>query len=154
MFGPPPFLLAALCVMLAYLRLRKGQGYPGDMPTQNAKKLGRLLEKHRKALGLSQEKLGAKVGLPASTILRLERGEFKAPSPEKLQRLAVALEVDFEDLFALAGYGTPEGLPGLPIYLRQKFDDLSDDGVARVERYVERLRKEEEQGGPSGKSRR
>lgn len=121
------------------------------MSTPNAKKLGRILEKHRKDRGLSQEKLGVLVKLPASTILRLERGEFKAPSPEKLQRLAVALEVDFEDLFALAGYGTPEGLPGLPIYLRQKFDDLSDDGVARVERYVERLRKEEERGGPSGK---
>lgn len=140
-----------LCPTLAYLRLRKGFRYPGDMSTQNAKKLGRFIERHRKEQGLSQEALGAKVGLPGSTIFRLERGEFKAPSPEKLQRLAGALQVDFEDLFTLAGYATPEGLPGLPVYLRRKFDDLSDEGVERVERYVERLRRQEGKGGRDGK---
>ena len=96
------------------------------MSSQNAKKLGRFIEKHRKQQGISQETLGEMAGLPGSTIFRIERGEFKAPSPEKLQRIAVALEVDFEDLFSLAGYATPEGLPGLPVYLREKFDDLRE----------------------------
>lgn len=120
------------------------------MSTRNAKKLGAFIKRHRKQRGLSQEKLGGLVGLPGSTIFRLERGEFKAPSPEKLQRLAGALEVDFEDLFTLAGYATP-GLPGLPVYLRRKFDDISDEEVARVERYVQRLRKNEARGGGDAK---
>lgn len=124
------------------------------MSTRNAKKLGRYIAARRGERGLSQEKLGAIVGLPGSTIFRLERGEFKAPSPEKLQRLASALEVDFEDLFTLAGYSTPEGLPGLPVYLRRKFDDLSESEVERVERYVERLRKQEAKGGSRAKPRR
>lgn len=122
------------------------------MSTRNAKKLGRFIAKRRQERGLSQEKLGAIVGLPGSTIFRLERGEFKAPSPEKLQRLARALEVDFEDLFTLAGYATPE-LPGLPVFLRRKFDDLSDEEVERVERYVEKLRKQEPKGGGRAKPR-
>jgi transcriptional regulator with XRE-family HTH domain len=112
------------------------------MSTENAKELGAFITRHRKAKGLTQPQLGDLVGLPDSTILRIERGEFKAPSPEKLQRIARALEIDFEDLFVLAGYATPEGLPGLPVYLREKYDDLSDEGVARVERYVEKLRKQ------------
>jgi len=116
------------------------------MLTANARKLGAFIKRHRTQRGLSQEKLGAEVGLPASTILRLERGEFKAPSPEKLQRLAGALGVEFEDLFTLAGYATP-GVPGLPVYLRRKFDDLSDDDVAKVERYVKRLRTHDAKGG-------
>lgn len=123
------------------------------MSTANAKKLGAAIKRHREERGLSQEKLGALVRLPASTILRLERGEFKAPSPEKLQRIARALEVDFEDLFGLA-YQTPDDLPGLPVYLRQKFDDLSDEGVERVERYVELTRKKEQRGGDRAKRRR
>lgn len=124
------------------------------MSTQDAKKLGHFIAARRTEQGLSQEKLGALAGLPGSTIFRLERGEFKAPSPEKLQRLAGALEVDFEDLFTLAGYQAPEGLPGLPVYLRRKFDDLSDEEVERVERYVERLRKPEAKGGSRAKPRR
>lgn len=133
--------------MLASLRLRNEVRYYEGMSNANAKKLGAFIREHRTAQGLSQEKLGKRAGVPGSTILRLERGEFAAPSPEKLQRLARALDVDFEDLFNLAGYATPEGLPGLPVYLRQKFDDLSDEGLAKVERYVQTLRKREAKGG-------
>lgn len=120
------------------------------MSSANAKKLGGAIKRHRKAKGLSQERLGAAVGLPGSTIFRLERGEFKAPSPEKLQRIARTLEVEFEELFELAGYATP-GVPEVPVYLRRKFDDLSDDGLAKVERYIERIRKQEGKGGGSAK---
>lgn len=89
--------------------------------------------------------------MPDSTIYRLERGEFKLPKPDTLQRIARALEVDFEELFELAGYDAP-GLPEVPVYLRRKFDDLSEEGAAKVERYIERVRKQE--GGDGAKRRR
>lgn len=112
------------------------------MSTANAKKLGAAIKRHRKAKGLTQPALAAAIGVPDSTIYRLERGEFTAPSPEKLQRIARTLDVEFEELFELAGYATP-GLPAVPVYLRRKFDDLSDEGATKVERYIERIRKQE-----------
>jgi transcriptional regulator with XRE-family HTH domain len=120
------------------------------MSTANAKKLGAAIKRHRKAKGLTQPALAEAIGVPPSTIYRLERGEFKLPKPEKLQRIARALDVEFEELFEVAGYEAP-GLPEVPVYLRRKFDDLSDDGLAKVERYIERVRNQETKGGAGGK---
>ena len=111
------------------------------MSTANAKKLAAAIKRHRKARGLSQYTLAARVGVPDSTIYRLERGEFKLPKPETLQRIARALDVEFEELFELAGYEAP-GLPEVPVYLRRKLD-LSDEGQSKVERYIERVRRQE-----------
>jgi transcriptional regulator with XRE-family HTH domain len=111
------------------------------MSTGNAKKVAAAIKRHRKAKGLSQYALAAAVGVPDSTIYRLERGEFKLPKADTLQRIARALDVDFEELFELAGYDAP-GLPEVPVYLRRKFD-LSDEAQAKVERYIERIRKQE-----------
>ena len=119
------------------------------MSSANAKKLGTAIKRYRTAKGLSQERLGEAVGLPGSTIFRLERGEFKAPSPEKLQRLAGTLDAEYEELFELAGYATP-GLPELPVYLRRK-GDLSEEAQAKVARYVERIKRQEQQGGGDAK---
>ena len=115
------------------------------MSTASARKLGAAIRRHRKAKGLTQPELASAVGVPDSTIYRLERGEFKVPRPEKLQRIAGALEVEFEELYELAGYATP-GLPEVPVYLRRKLE-LSDEGLEKVERYIERIRKHEGGGG-------
>lgn len=120
------------------------------MSSTNAKKLGAAIKRHRKAKGLTQPALATAVGVPDSTIYRLERGEFKVPRPEKLQRIARALDVEFEELYELAGYAAP-GLPEVPVYLRRKFDDLSDEGLSKVERYIERIRKQETKGGLDAK---
>jgi transcriptional regulator with XRE-family HTH domain len=116
------------------------------MSTANAKKLGAAIKRHRKAKGLTQPALAKAVGVPPSTIYRLERGEFKLPKAEKLQRIARALDVEFEELFEIAGYEAP-GLPEVPVYLRRKFDDLSDEDLAKVERYIARIRNQETQRG-------
>ena len=118
------------------------------MSSADARKLGAAIRRHRKAKKLSQPELAKAVAVPDSTIYRLERGEFKVPRPEKLQRIAKALDVEFEDLYELAGYATP-GLPEVPVYLRRKFEDLSDEGATKVERYIERIRKQE--GGSDAK---
>ena len=117
------------------------------MSSASAKKVAAAIKRHRKAKGMSQYTLARAVGVPDSTIYRLERGEFKLPKPDMLQRLASVLDVEFEELFELAGYDAP-GLPEVPVYLRRKFD-LSDAAQAKVERYIERIRKQE--GGSSGK---
>jgi len=118
------------------------------MSSANARKLGAAIRRHRKAKRLTQPELAVAVRVPDSTIYRLERGDFKLPRPEKLQRIARALDMDFEELYDLAGYGSP-ALPEVPVYLRRKFDDLSDEGAAKVERYIERVRNQE--GGGDAK---
>ena len=114
------------------------------MPPTSAKKLGAFIKRHRKERGLSLEAVAQEVKVPRSTIFRMERGEFGSPDPEKLQRLATALDVDFEELFTLAGHVAPD--PGLQPYLRRKYD-LSDEAIEKAERYLERLR-HDDQGGP------
>ena len=88
---------------------------------------------------------------PAPTIMRLERGEFGRPDPEKLQRIARALDLDARDLFALAGYVPSDGLPNFGPYLEAKYgDELSASARKELERHFERLRKKRGQGGRRG----
>src|SRR5437588_4988766 len=111
------------------------------MSTANSRKVGNAIKRYRKKKKLTQPELAAAIGVPDSTIYRLERGEFKLPKPDTLQRIARALDVDFEELFELAGYDAP-GLPEVPVYLRRKLN-LSADAQPKVERYIERVSKHE-----------
>jgi transcriptional regulator with XRE-family HTH domain len=119
-------------------------------PTQ-AKKLGAVIRAARKTVGLSQLGLGEEVGVPNSTILRLERGENLNPRPDLLADIANALQVDLADLFALAGYSAPRQLPNLQPYLRTKYRDLSERDIAEITKYAERLMKQRgiDPGGPA-----
>lgn len=109
--------------------------------TPNLPTLGEFIVQHRTKLGMSQSALASEVGVPRSTMLRLETGAIERPDPEKLQRLARALDIDAEDLFELAGY-TPDGaLPSFGPYLRRKFD-LPIEARDRMEKYLTRIRKE------------
>jgi transcriptional regulator with XRE-family HTH domain len=67
----------------------------------------------------------------------LENGHYLTPSPDRLQRLADVLGVDFEDLYALASYDRPERLPSFGPYLRARYDELPDDVIADVEAYFQ-----------------
>lgn len=80
--------------------------------------LGKTITKHREAAGLSIAECARRTKVAKSLLLYWERDE-KMPTPSSLQRLAAALHLDFEDLFALADYASPN-LPALPTYLRKK----------------------------------
>ena len=58
---------------------------------------GDRLRRTRLAAGLSQVKLAATVGVASHHVGRWERGDVQ-PSPETLQQLAYALDVDVESL--------------------------------------------------------
>lgn len=120
------------------------------MPS-NLKALGKLIARERARQGLSLETLGNAAGGTRTTIMRLERGEFGRPDPEKLQRIARALDLDVEDLFALAGYVPSDGLPGFGPYLETKYgDELSASARKELERHFNRLRKKPKAGGRRG----
>lgn len=119
----------------------------------NLKTLGKLIARERARQGLSLETLGNAAGGTRTTIMRLERGEFGRPDPEKLQRIARALDLNAGDLFALAGYRPSDDLPSLDPYLQVMFEDLSAKDRKDIERYVEQKRAKRREGGRRGSAR-
>ena len=61
------------------------------------------IKKRRKALGISQEKLAEKVSTSTHYIGQIEQ-KNKFPSPEMMERIAAALEIDTPKLFSMASY--------------------------------------------------
>jgi transcriptional regulator with XRE-family HTH domain len=111
------------------------------MSQTQLKALGRVIARERAKAKLTQRGLAEKAGVTHPTILRMERGDFKRPDPEKLQRIAHALNLGAGDFFALAGYVHADHLPSLGPYLRTKFEgDLSAKDRKDIERYVEQKR--------------
>ena len=120
------------------------------MPS-NLKALGKIIARERARQGLSLETLGNAAGGTRTTIMRLERGEFGRPDPEKLQRIAHALDLDDRDLFALAGYFPSGGLPSFGPYLEARYgDELSASARKELERQFNQLRKQSRSGGKRG----
>lgn len=117
--------------------------------------LGRLIARERAKAKLTQRGLAEKAGVTHPTILRLERGEFGRPDPEKLQRIAQALKLGAGDFFALVGYMHADHLPSLDRYLQVMFgDELSAKDRKDTECYVEQKRAERRKEGHGESARR
>ena len=108
------------------------------MEPDRATALGQFLRARREELGLSTRQLSALARVNDVTIVRIERGEFAAPRPDKLSRLAEALGVRLSDVFAMADYVAPNELPTLSPYLQVKYPRLPDEAVAAIGRYAAR----------------
>lgn len=101
-----------------------------------------FLTAHREALGLSMNQLAKQVGVTRSNIHYWESAEG-LPQPTVLEPLARALKVSYEDLFALAGYAHPEGLPEPEPYLRAKFPGMSKRKLAEAKRLFDEIENQE-----------
>lgn len=66
--------------------------------------LGKYIAEQRKARGLTQEQLGLLTGLGRGYIAPLETGKIVKPSADVFLRIAKALHIKPEELFAIAGY--------------------------------------------------
>ncbi len=103
--------------------------------------LGRSIRMAREAKRLSTNQLAEAIGSTHSYINKLEAGWFGAISPANVQALSRALDIDAQDLFTLAGYKVPEGLPTLVPYMRTKYsEDLPDEAVSELSQYFDYLR--------------
>jgi len=104
-------------------------------------KLGRVIYRERDKANLTQRELAEKAGTSHATIWHLECGDFKHPDPDKLQRIARALNLEVADLFVLVGYVPAESLPSFGTYLRIKWAaKLSAEDRKALERDFERRR--------------
>jgi len=123
-------------------------------PENQMAKIAAQLRRLRLERGLGLRALAARADLHPSVLSRLENAERRSVKPETLRRLANALEVDVEELYATAYLPTVKALPELQTYLRAKYN-LPAHAAKQVDEYVEALRdrwqhestKEEQQNG-------
>lgn len=95
--------------------------------------LGRKLGQARRAKHLTQYGVAKRTGhLHRATLQRIELGEITRPRPETLQALAEVLDLNLDDLLALAGYPQFDELPDFEPYLRARHGDLPDDAIAQL----------------------
>lgn len=113
------------------------------MPSQDTKAnaLGNFVTARRAELELSLAAVAERMGkgVDRTWVHRIEHGEFRNTTPERLQALARALETDVEDLYAIAGITVPEQLPEFGVYLRAKYD-LPDRAVDQLDEYFQMLK--------------
>jgi transcriptional regulator with XRE-family HTH domain len=110
-----------------------------SMKIDSTNELGQALKAARHRAGLTVRDVAAKAGMTPATVSRIETGQIEAPRPAHLRRLATALDLELEDLYGLAGYLMPEGLPELRPYLRAKYD-LPTKALDQIDEYFQALR--------------
>lgn len=111
------------------------------MAQRTDNQLGEYIRGRRIALGMSMRQLEDATGIPRSGLSEIENGHRTTPSPEKLQRIAEALGLDYEDLYAVSGISRPEKLPEIDAYLRTRYrDELTATDRKSLARYFDELR--------------
>ena len=96
---------------------------------ERAQELGRRLRARREELGLSLRRLAERANVNDVTVMRLERGAFAAPRPDKLSRIAEVLGLTLADVFAYADYVVPGDLPSFHPYLLSKYRDMPQEAI-------------------------
>lgn len=112
------------------------------MDQGQAKEFGAWLRQQRQAAGLTTYLLAKQTGIDRGTIVRFEQGAMAAPSPEKLARIANAIDVELADIYTMVGYAIPDSLPSYQPYLRRKYGDLPEQAIEDLDRaFAEIIRK-------------
>lgn len=83
--------------------------------------LGAFARRARERAGFSLRDLAAITRISRPMLQRLELDQLSNPSPTLLHRVAEALELNSDDLFAFVGYRPSGVLPSLAPYLRAKY---------------------------------
>lgn len=97
--------------------------------------LGDKIRLLRKKKGLTLEHLAEKTESSKGYIWELENRETKRPSAEKLQKIAVALDVTTEFLLD-EGKISPDDTVIKHVFFR-KFDKLSDDDQKKIRQMID-----------------
>ena len=110
------------------------------MDDKQAKRLGKVIKDRRNAAGISLRGLKDLTGIDDGLISRMESGAILTPAPDKLARIAAALDLNLSDLYAIADYAVPTEMPSPALYLRTKFrGDLSDRAMGSLTRELDQL---------------
>ncbi|MEC3976231.1 helix-turn-helix domain-containing protein [Amycolatopsis sp. H20-H5] len=111
-----------------------------DMPASRhtaPNTLAAAIRRGREAAGLSVRQLAPLVGAHHSVLSRIEAGAVARPSPELVQNIAAALELDPSDL--LAFIGVKSTMPEPKVYFRRAYG-MSETEAAEAASIIENLR--------------
>lgn len=118
------------------------------MNPEQAVEVGMYLKEKREGLGMTTYQVGDKANVDQSQVVRVENGQILKLTPDLLQRLALAVNAPVVDVFTLAGYPLPKGLPGLRPYMRAKYRTLTPEALDEVEAFVTQLAQRDDLRGP------
>jgi transcriptional regulator with XRE-family HTH domain len=103
--------------------------------------LGQRLREVRVLRGRSLADVAADAGISPAYLQKLEAGGVKQPSPNVLQKLAKALELDYPELMRLAGYVAPAAGRGKKrrneLTYALSSEPLTDDEAEVLARYLD-----------------
>lgn len=103
------------------------------MNTDQTVQLINILSKKRTECGLSVAEVARRAHIDVAAVWRIEQGRIATPKAESLIAIGQVLGIPSIDLFTIVGWLKADDLPSLRIYLRAKFDDVSDDALADAE---------------------
>jgi transcriptional regulator with XRE-family HTH domain len=111
-----------------------------SMTLAQARKVGELIAKARARKELSTRALAAQLGVAIGWITELENGRFLDPAPDRLARLAEALDIEPGRIDRLTQGAITAGLPTPRVYFRSKMS-LTPEETDKVLRYIDKLRR-------------
>jgi transcriptional regulator with XRE-family HTH domain len=117
------------------------------MSPAKSTELAAFIAARRRERGLSLRQVAESMGVSKSNIYYWESGKVR-PKAGALEKLADVLGVSAADLFTLAGYTQPEGLPSVAPYLRTRYGHLPEAAVEEAEAFFRDL--ESRYGGADG----
>jgi transcriptional regulator with XRE-family HTH domain len=109
------------------------------MTQQQREQLAVVVRRYRQERGLGVREVARALEVNPGWLGRIESGDLKQPSFERLQALADVLGAPADELFMAAGY-EPSALPEMGAYFRAKYG-LGNEAVDDIERYVRRIKK-------------
>lgn len=113
------------------------------MEQASPQRLGEYVKKRRIELGMSGREFARRIEADTAYVVRLERGEYKAPRPDMLKNIAEALKLPLSDVYAVAGFLVPCDLPTLVPYLRTRYGQLSDEAITALDSYFLKIAADE-----------
>ncbi len=118
------------------------------MTEVQARELGRLVKRTRRAQGLSLRKLDELTGTSYGWLSRLEKGQMTAPAPSKLTKVAEVLGIPPERIDRMTRGKVSSDLPGMRTYFRTKYK-LDPQEIRQIEEVFDQIRRNrrEHQGG-------
>lgn len=102
------------------------------MTPEQAIVFGTKLREARDAFPLTLRALSELTGIDNGLLSRIESGAIQNPNPEKLTRIAEAMNLQLADVYAWAHYTVPSQLPNPGPYLRTKFREVPEDVMAAL----------------------
>ena len=99
-------------------------------------KFGLRLKELRKSKSLTQEQIAEKVGIEPVNISKIERG-MHFPQPDKIEKLASALDIDIKELF---NFGHIQDRQELVISIIESLNHLGIKEIEMVYKFISILK--------------